>query len=79
MMPRESRELKALLERGMDGMLLVGTAHESEVWRLVDDRRAGGRHLVLRPRCGRPCIGFDNAAPRPAFRHLLELGHDASP
>ena len=75
---RESRELKALVERGIDGVLLVGTDHESEVYRLVEATRVPA---VITWSCDPgavvPCIGFDNrGAARRLCQHLIELGHE---
>jgi LacI family transcriptional regulator len=74
---RESRELKALVERGIDGVLLVGTEHNPEVYRLL---KAAAVPAVITWSCdaqvGVPCIGFDNrAAARRLCDHLIELGH----
>jgi LacI family transcriptional regulator len=74
---RESRELKALVERGIDGVVLVGTEHDPEVYRLV---QATGVPAAITWSCDPaarvPCIGFDNrAAARRLCQHLLELGH----
>lgn len=74
---RESRELKALVERGIDGVVLVGTEHDPEVYRLV---QATSVPAVITWSCDPdarvPCIGFDNrAAARRLCQHLLELGH----
>lgn len=74
---RESRELKALVERGIDGVLLVGTEHSPEVYRLLN---ATAVPAVITWSCDAqssvPCIGFDNrAAARRLCDHLLELGH----
>jgi LacI family transcriptional regulator len=74
---REGRELKALVERGIDGVVLVGTEHDPEVYRLVT---ATAVPAVITWSCDPaaqvPCIGFDNgAAARRLCQHLLELGH----
>jgi len=73
----EARVTQALIERGVDGLVLLGTTHHPSVFRMIDSHQvpyvltwaldASGRH---------PCIGFDNrvAAVR-VTRHLLDLGH----
>jgi LacI family transcriptional regulator len=73
----EARVTRALIERGVDGLVLLGATHHPGVMRMLDTQQipyvltwaldAGARH---------PCIGFDNraAAVRMA-RHLLDLGH----
>ncbi|WP_297854949.1 LacI family DNA-binding transcriptional regulator [Elioraea sp.] len=77
---RETREVRVLLERGVDGLMLVGADHPAAVWALIERRRpavpvvvtwsgAAGRGTVS-------CIGFDNrAAARRLVDHLLQLGH----
>jgi LacI family transcriptional regulator len=72
----EARATRALIERGVDGLVLLGATHPPEVLRMLDTQRipyvltwalASGRH---------PCVGFDNrAAAIRVTRHLLELGH----
>lgn len=73
----EARVTRALIERGVDGLVLLGTAHHPSVLPMLDTHQipyvltwaldSSGRH---------PCVGFDNrgAAIRIAD-HLLELGH----
>jgi LacI family transcriptional regulator len=75
---RESRELKALVERGIDGVLLVGTDHDPDIYRLV---QSTGVPAVITwscdPQARVPCIGFDNrAAARRLCQHLFDLGHE---
>jgi LacI family transcriptional regulator len=73
----EARVTQALVERGVDGLVLLGATHHPSVLRMLDTQQipyvltwaldAAGRH---------PCVGFDNRAA--AIRiagHLLELGH----
>ncbi len=74
---REVEVTRALLERGVDGLVLVGTDHSPELYRLLVDFRSpyvltwsldeSGHHH---------CVGFDNreAAARVA-RYLYDLGH----
>ena len=73
----EARVTRALIERGVDGLVLLGTSHHPSVFRMIDAHQVpyvltwaldpGGRH---------PCVGFDNrAAAVRVTRHLLELGH----
>ena len=73
----EARVTQALVERGVDGLVLLGATHHPSVLRMLDTQQipyvltwaldAAGRH---------PCVGFDNRAA--AIRiagHLLDLGH----
>lgn len=73
----EARLTQALIERGVDGLVLLGATHHPSVLRLLDTQRipyvltwaldATGRH---------PCVGFDNrAAANRIAGHLLDLGH----
>ena len=74
---RETRELRTLLERGVDGVMLIGAEHAEESWALL--RRGPPAVLVWTQEGGAlalPAIGFDNqAAARRVAEHLLGLGH----
>lgn len=73
----ERRLARSLIERGVDGLVLLGTQHEPALFELLERL-----HLpcvltwALTARAGHPCVGFDNrlAAIR-LTEHLLELGH----
>jgi LacI family transcriptional regulator len=73
----EVRLTRALIERGIDGLVLLGTSHDPQLYELIAQRRipyvltwaldAGG---------DRPCVGFNNrAAALQLTNHLLDLGH----
>ena len=73
----EARMTQALIERGVDGLVLLGTSHRPAVFRMIETHQvpyvltwaldASGEH---------PCVGFDNrAAAIRMTRYLLELGH----
>jgi LacI family transcriptional regulator len=72
----ELRQARALLERGVDGIALVGHRHRAELLRLLAETHtpyvftytyAGGRQ---------PCVGFDHGvAIGRAVDLLVELGH----
>jgi LacI family transcriptional regulator len=74
---REYDVVRAVVERGVDGVVLVGTAHEDRVFDLMRQRRIP---LVLtwqldEPRYGE-CIGFDNwRATYDMTREVLARGH----
>lgn len=71
----EIEATRSLIEHGIDAIVLVGSAHPDEVWRLVD-RAPLPLILTWSVMEGRDCIGFDNAAAgRLAAEHLLALGH----
>lgn len=69
--------VEGLLRRGIDGLVLVGSRHHTDVQRLVE---AAGVPLLLTwsgddaPSPG--CVGIHNRrAMQPVVQHLLELGH----
>ena len=73
----EVRVTRTLLERGVDGLVLLGTTHHPSLLRMLEMHQvpyvltwaldAGGRQ---------PCVGFDNrAAGVRIARYLLDLGH----
>lgn len=72
----ELRQLRTLLERGVDGIVLVGHRHRPELFRLLAETDTpyvctytfgGGRH---------PCVGIDHAkAMAILVEHLTGLGH----
>lgn len=77
---RETREVRLLLERGIDGLMLVGAEHPPAVWSLLARRAPRVPAVVTWTSSADdvpvPCIGFDNAAAaRRIVDHLLELGH----
>lgn len=74
---KELEAVRSLIERGVDGLALVGNEHDPEIYRMIARRGipyintyqfdAGGEH---------PCIGFDNFGSAVAMmKFLLELGH----
>lgn len=73
----EVRATRALIERGIDGLVLLGTSHHPAVFRMIGTNAlpyvltwaldASGMH---------PCIGFDNrSAAIKLTEYLLEIGH----
>jgi LacI family transcriptional regulator len=73
----EARLTRTLVERGVDGLVLLGTTHDPGLLQMLETHQipyvltwaldTSGRH---------PCVGFDNrAAGVHIARHLLELGH----
>ncbi|WP_027134084.1 LacI family DNA-binding transcriptional regulator [Geminicoccus roseus] len=74
---KEEQEIRAFLEHGVDGLVLVGDSFAPEVLPLV---RQHGVPLVTTYVCtsgqGIPAVGIDNRqATRKMTRYLLELGH----
>jgi LacI family transcriptional regulator len=76
---RELQELQSLIERGIDGVALVGASHGPELRALI--RQAGVPVIttyVAKAQAGIPAIGIDNeAATRELTKFLLDLGHIA--
>ena len=73
----EARQVTALLERGVDGIVLVGSDHEPAVYRLLG--KAGIPYELTWTLDGgafHHCLGFSNrvAAAQVAL-HLVKLGH----
>lgn len=73
----EVRVTRALLERGADAVVLVGTTHAPEVFEMIEARSLPYvLTWALDPTDMRPCIGFDNrVAGMQIAQHLLGLGH----
>ena len=74
---REVAEVHALIEQGVDGIVLVGAEHPAAVERLLRTRNVTFINTwVYDPKSKAPCIGFDNrAAMARISSYLLELGH----
>jgi LacI family transcriptional regulator len=71
----EIAAIRAMVSRGVDGMMLVGADRPDEAWELL---AAAQLPVVLTWSFDArlPCIGFDNElAGRLAAQHLLALGH----
>jgi LacI family transcriptional regulator len=73
----EARVTRTLIERGVDALVLLGTTHHPDIYRMLESHNLpyvltwafdeSGNH---------PCVGFDNrAAGLCIANHLLDLGH----
>ncbi|HVL59142.1 MAG TPA: substrate-binding domain-containing protein [Burkholderiaceae bacterium] len=73
----EARIARKLIERGVDGLILFGSQHERELWRLLDATRLPYvLTWALDPDGERPCVGFDSRdAGWRVAQYLLDLGH----
>jgi LacI family transcriptional regulator len=74
---QELAQVKAFLEQGIDGMVLVGGEHDAKVFELL---QSSATPFVLTytysPNSSYPCVGFDNY--RSAYRlteYVIGLGH----
>lgn len=74
---KELRQATMLLERGIEGLMLMGTEHHPSLYALMKTR--GVTHVnswVDEGDAEHPCIGFDNAeAAVRLTNYLLDLGH----
>lgn len=75
---REFSQAKMLVERGAEGLVLVGDVHDP---RLYDLLRLRGvpfvNTYVFNPDSGHPCVGFDNyRAMAKIVEYLVRLGHE---
>lgn len=73
----EVRVTRALLARGIDGLVLIGTSHDRELYSMIKERRIPYVLAWAYDESGRhPSVGFihRNAA-RQLANHLLDLGH----
>lgn len=73
----ELTQVKTLIERGVDAIMLVGLNHDPLIYTLLQQRNIP---YVLtwayRSDCPHPCVGFDNyAAAKLIPLHLKSLGH----
>jgi len=74
---KESRAVKELIGRGVDGLMLVGALRDPKVYDLLRGKGVPFVNtLTLTDDVRRPCVGFDNrAAARRLADYLLDLGH----
>jgi LacI family transcriptional regulator len=67
--------VRALQQRGVDALVLVGAEHQAQTWKIAKEWR---KPTILTWACDPrlPSVGFDNhAIAVMAARHFLELGH----
>jgi LacI family transcriptional regulator len=72
---REEQQARLLVERGVEGLVLVGDNHRPELYRLLD-RTPYVNTYVYKADSDHPCVGFDNR--RATFEiteFLVGLGH----
>jgi LacI family transcriptional regulator len=72
----ELRQLRTLLERGVDGVVLVGHRHRPELFALLGRARTPYVCTYTYRHGLHPCVGFDHAAAMTRLVvHLIGLGH----
>ena len=73
----EAHQVRKLLERGVDGIMLVGLEHHDETYALLERSRLPHVNTwTCADTDARLTIGFDNAASARAIaNHLISLGH----
>lgn len=73
----ELREVKSLLSRGIDGIVLVGEMHHPKVHAAIEQQGIPYVNLwTYSPNSKYSCIGFDHLkAGKQLAEHLLDLGH----
>lgn len=73
----EDEQIRSLIARGADALLLIGHARDPEIYRFLDAQ--GVPYLItwaFDPKMPRPSVGFDNkAAMRAMADQVLDLGH----
>src|SRR5258708_19740143 len=74
---KEARQVRALIERGVDGIALVGQRHAPEVYQLLRSRKLPYVNTYLFDgQNSHPCVGFDNRIGTFTLtRYLIDLGH----
>lgn len=73
----EVRVTRALIERGIDGLVLLGTTHHPGLFQMIESHQLPYVLTWALDESGRhPCVGFDNrAAASRIANYLLDLGH----
>lgn len=73
----EARQVRALIARGVDGIVMVGLVHEPGLTAFLAERDVPFINTwAYEPDSPDPCIGFDNReAMRRMVRYVLDMGH----
>lgn len=73
----ELKQTRTLLERGVEGLVLVGSVHHPELVALLEEQRIPTVETYVHGSTGgRSCIGFNNSeVVAAAIDHLVDLGH----
>ena len=74
---RERREVQALVEHGMDGLLLIGESHHKDLYELLHRKQVPYINTyTYSENSPHPCVGFDNE--QAAYHltcYLMDIGH----
>jgi LacI family transcriptional regulator len=76
---RERHEIDALIERGVDGLMLVGNIHGAETYESIRAHRIPFlTTYICEAQADVPAVGIDNEqAAREVTQYLIDLGHRA--
>lgn len=74
---KEFEVARAMVERGVDGLIVVGATHAPAFHAMLEQAGVPAvQTFVLDPASALPCVGFDNYAPAYELtQHLIDLGH----
>ena len=74
---RERREVQALVEHGIDGLLLIGDSHHKGLYELLHRKQVPYINTYTYSEDSpHPCVGFDNEqAAYQLTSYLLDIGH----
>lgn len=72
----ELEAIKALIQHGVDGLVLIGSDHLSSALQILEQRDLPYITCWHSNTSSAPCVGFDNHAPAAELmNHLISLGH----
>ena len=74
---RERRQVQSLVERGIDGLILVGEERDRSIYGLLEQKHIPYVNTwIYRDDSLHPCVGFDNwQAAYQVGSYLLDIGH----
>ncbi|GJL80496.1 MAG: transcriptional regulator [marine bacterium B5-7] len=74
---REHKECQTLVEKGIDGMILVGEARGQQTYEVLVKKHIPYINIwIYNPDSPHPCIGFDNyGAAYQLAEYLMDIGH----
>ena len=74
---QERKQVRSLIERGVDGLMLIGEARPADLYDLLDQKAIPYVNTwTYRPDGRHPSIGFDNrSSARRIAAYLIDMGH----